>query len=316
MISSSPDFKALEAAATWYVHLNDGTADEARTRAWQAWLKVCPQHAAAWARVEKFQHQWATIPQKAALCSLDAAKAQRRDVLKILGMLLAVGSGTWLAAGQVPYRSMLAGDRTGIRERRSLHLDDGSQLQLNADTALDIHFDSKQRLIRLHRGEILVQTARDSALRPFIVLTGDGSVRALGTRFSVRQLPEQTRVGVLQSAVEIRPYGHMDQPLRLEAGQQVTFDSDEAGEIERLPSASTAWVQGMLSVYDWRLGDFIEELGRYRPGVLRCATSVQGLRISGAFRIDDTETVLQNLSKTLPVKVRYATRYWASVEPA
>ena len=63
------------------------------------------------------------------------------------------------------------------------------------------------------------------------------------------------------------------------------------------------------------VGDFIEELGRYRPGVLRCDPAVQGLSISGAFRIDDTDTVLENLSKTLPVKVRYVTRYWASIEP-
>lgn len=315
-MASSPDFKTLEAAATWYVQLNDGTVSAARTRAWQAWVKSCPQHAAAWARVEKLQSQWAKIPPKAALSSLDAAKAQRRDVLKMLGMLLAVSSGTWLAVEHAPYRSMLAEHRTGLRERRSLSLNDGSQLELNSDTALDILFDSKQRMIRLHRGEILVQTAKDPDQRPFIVHTEDGRVRALGTRFSVRQLPGQTRVGVEQSAVEIRPYSHLDQPLRLEAGQQVTFNRDDVGEVEQLPAASSAWVKGMLSVNDWRLSDFVEELGRYRPGVLRCATSVQGLRISGAFRIDDTETVLENLSKTLPVKVRYLTRYWASIEPA
>lgn len=315
-MSPAPDLKALEAAATWYVQLNDGSADETRTRAWQAWLTSSPQHEAAWARLERFQRQWAMMPQEAALSSLDAAKAQRRDVLKIVAMLLAVGSSSWLAAEHVPYRSMLAEHRTNIRERRSLRLDDGSQLELNADTALDIHFDSTQRLIHLHRGEILVQTARDPDQRPFIVHTQDGRIRALGTRFCVRQLAEHTRVGVEQAAVEIRPYGHSDQPLRLEAGQQVTFDRDEVDAIESLPAASTAWVKGMLSVDDWRLGDFIEELARYRPGVLRCASSVEGLRISGAFRIDDTETVLENLSKTLPVKVRFLTRYWVSVEPA
>ena len=49
---AAPDFKTLEAAATWYVQLNDGSADEACTLAWQTWLKASPQHAAAWARVE------------------------------------------------------------------------------------------------------------------------------------------------------------------------------------------------------------------------------------------------------------------------
>lgn len=92
---------------------------------------------------------------------------------------------------------MLAQQRTSIRERRPLRLDDGSQLALNADTALDIRFDSKQRLIQVYRGEMLVNTAQDSTQRPFIVQTGEGRARALGTRFSVRQLAEQTRVGVL-----------------------------------------------------------------------------------------------------------------------
>mgnify|MGYP000210990401 CR=1 FL=1 len=115
---------------------------------------------------------------------------------------------------------------------------------------------------------------------------------------------------------EVKPIGlGARDSLRLEAGQQVTFDRDAVSAIGLLPAESAAWVQGMLSVNDWPLGDFIEELGRYRPGVLRCDPAVQGLSISGAFRIDDTDTVLENLSKTLPVKVRYVTRYWANIEP-
>lgn len=308
------DLKTLEAAATWYVQLNDGAADEARTRAWQAWLQASPQHAAAWARVEALQQQWARMPQRAALSGLGAAQQQRRDVLKILGVLMAVGAGSWLAVEQVPYRSMLAGQRTHAGERRSLQLDDGTRLEMNVDTSLDIQFDGQQRLIQLYQGEILVQTAKDPAQRPFSVTTSDGNVRALGTRFSVRQWGDHTEVGVEQAAVEVRPRRNHTQRLTLDEGQQVSFDRDAIGRPRPLPQGSTAWVQGMLSVDDWRLGDFITQLGRYRPGVLRCAPAVQNLSISGAFRIDDTDTVLQNLGKSLPVKVTYLTRYWVSVE--
>lgn len=41
-MSASPNLETLEAAATWYVQLNDGTASEARTRAWQAWVQASP----------------------------------------------------------------------------------------------------------------------------------------------------------------------------------------------------------------------------------------------------------------------------------
>lgn len=310
------DMKTLEAAATWYVQLNDGDADTARTQAWQAWLAASPAHAEAWARVEKLQRQWSTVPRQAALAGLGAAQAQRREVLKVLGLLLAVGGGTWLASEQVPYRALLAQQRTGSGERRSLRLDDGSQLELNVDTALDVRFDAQVRAIQLYRGEILINTARDAARRPFIVHTDNGSVRALGTQFNVRQTAQQTQVGVLQSAVEIRPQRHPDQVLRLDAGQQAGFDRDVIGRTQTLPADSAAWVQGMLSVNDWRLGDFIAELGRYRPGLLRCAPSIQGMRISGSFAIDDTDIALANLPKSLPVKVRYLSRYWVSVEPA
>lgn len=72
----------------------------------------------------------------------------------------------------------------------------------------------------------------------------------------------------------------------------------------------------MLTVIDWRLGDFITELSRYRPGVLRCDPGIAHLRLSGAFRIDNTDTILENLSQSLPVTVRFITRYWATVEAA
>ncbi|MNH30545.1 fec operon regulator FecR [compost metagenome] len=48
--------------------------------------------------------------------------------------------------------------------------------------------------------------------------------------------------------------------------------------------------------------------------MLRCAESIADLRLSGAFRIDDTDTVLENLGVSLPVRVRYMTRYWVSIE--
>lgn len=310
------DLKALESAATWYVELTDECTDAAQIHAWQTWLAASPAHAEAWARVEKLQRQLAIVPRQAALSSLGAAQAQRREVLKVLGILLAVGGGSWLAADKIPYHALLAQQRTGTGERRSIRLEDGSQLELNVNTALDVHFDAQVRAIHLYRGEILVSTASDPNQRPLVVHTDNGSVRALGTRFSVRQLPRQTLVGVLQSAVELRPLHHLERVLRLGAGEQAGFDRDTVVGAQPLPSDSTAWVQGMLSVNDARLGDFIDELGRYRVGVLRCAPAIRGMSISGSFRIDDTDIALANLPKSLPVKVHYLSRYWVSVEPA
>ena len=40
----------------------------------------------------------------------------------------------------------------------------------------------------------------------------------------------------------------------------------------------------MLLAQDMRLAELVGELGRYRPGVLRCHPGIADLRVSGAFR--------------------------------
>jgi transmembrane sensor len=64
------------------------------------------------------------------------------------------------------------------------------------------------------------------------------------------------------------------------------------------------------------LGEWVAELGRYRRGVLRCDPAVAGLRVSGAFPLDDTDRALQLLADTFPVRHVWRTRYWVSVEAA
>jgi transmembrane sensor len=94
----------------------------------------------------------------------------------------------------------------------------------------------------------------------------------------------------------------------------VEFTREKITSPMSVPPGAGAWTQGMLTVIEWRLGDFITELSRYRHGFVRCAGSVAGLRLSGAFRLDDTDTILENLGVSLPVKVTYLTRYWVSIE--
>ncbi|WP_437879447.1 FecR domain-containing protein [Pseudomonas sp. LRF_L74] len=311
-MASAPDFKVLEAAATWYVQLNAAPPSEAERQAWQRWLGENPSHAQAWARVEKLQSQLGHLPADVALPALHDARAKRRAVLKTLAILIAMGAGTWQLA---PTERWMAEYRTGKGQRREIRLADGGRLDLNTDSAVDIVYDGNLRLIRLHRGEILVQTAPDPAGRPFVVHTPEGSIRALGTRFDVHSERGTTRVRVLEHAVEVRPLNAPGQSQRLNAGQQLSFDRKQASSATPAASSTGAWSQGMLTVIEWRLADFLSELSRYRPGYLGCADTIADLRLSGAFRLDDTDIILDNLATSLPIKVRYVSRYWVYVEP-
>ncbi|MCU1720737.1 FecR domain-containing protein [Pseudomonas sp. 5P_5.1_Bac1] len=310
------ELHTLEAAANWYVRLNAGTPNDALLRSWQDWLGQNPANARAWARVEKVQAQMGRLPVEVALPTLAGVRARRRAVLKTLALLLAAGASGWIAQESAPAQALFAGVRTGKGERRRIELADGSLLQVNTDSALDIDYDDQQRLLRLHSGEISVQTASDPRGRPFIVQTREGRVRALGTRFCVRSDDGVSRVSVQQHAVEIRTHGQPQQSLRLDAGQSVRFDRQHIAPASAAAPGADAWTQGMLTVIEWRLADFVAELRRYRSGVVRCAETVADLRLSGAFRVDDTDTLLENLGASLPVKVRYLTRYWVSIEAA
>lgn len=83
--------------------------------------------------------------------------------------------------------------------------------------------------------------------------------------------------------------------------------------IHPFKSSEVAWTNGQLIVLNARLGEVIDELGRYRSGVLHCDTRARDLRVSGTFRLDSTDAVLANLQASLPIKVRYFTRYWVSI---
>lgn len=81
------------------------------------------------------------------------------------------------------------------------------------------------------------------------------------------------------------------------------------------PADGALWARGVLAVEDLRLDEFLAELSRYRPGWIRCEPAVAGLRLSGAFMLNDTDAVLDNLARLLPVRVLERTRYWITVAP-
>ncbi|UFH51595.1 FecR domain-containing protein [Pseudomonas sp. KNUC1026] len=305
----------LEAAARWYVDLRCDAHDQALHEAHQRWLDADPGHRLAWERLGRLQARFEQVEPGIASATLSSARLKRREVMKVLSLLIAAGTAGTATWRLTPLPSLMADVHTATGEHKRLQLEDGSQLQLNTATAIDVHYSATLREVQVVRGEILVETAHDTLGRPFIVHTPQGSIRALGTRFLVRSEGAQARVCVLQHAVEIRPASLLS-PVRVEAGQQLLFSQDTSGAVQTATPQADAWTRGMLVVNNWRLEEVISELQRYRSGYLGCNQKVANLRISGAFHLEDIGAVLENLASTLPVRIRAFTPYWARVEPA
>ena len=234
---------------------------------------------------------------------------------------LGVAGGAGLLAAQGGARdgtrALLADYRTATGERRDIALADGGMVSLNTASAVNLRFDGRQRRIELLAGEIMVNSGHGAGSdAPLVVATHEGLVRALGTRFSVRQLDGESRVAVFESAVEIRPGDGVGAHLLLPAGHSAAFTRWHAAAPQAVEPYLDAWSRGQMIVDDVTLGEFLADLSRYRPGLIHCAPEVARLRLSGVFPLFDTERILNMLPNSLPVQVRSRTRYWVSVEPA
>lgn len=308
-------------AAQWFFLISSGDATPAERTRWTRWREADPSHEAAWQRAEQVSRKFGMLPSSLAMPALGrTARVDRRTAIKTLAVLLTAVPSGWLAWRVSPAREWLADHRTATGERRELRLPDGTRIQLNTATAIDVAYDKSLRLVRLRAGEILIDTAPDSvadgdlAYRPFVVETAQGRLRALGTRFVVRQYEDRrSHVAVLDGAVEVRPDDARGLAVVLRAGEQAGFSASAVGEVTAAGSEADDWSRGVLRAKNMRLHDFLAELGRYRPGVLRCDPAVADLRLSGVFQLQDTGPVLDSLPQALPVDVLFRTRYWVTV---
>lgn len=303
-------------AAEWFYLLQSGDATQADHRRWARWCEAHPSHAQAWARAREVGQTFAQLPPAVALPVLGRpARVRRRAAVRALAALLVAAPAGWLAWRQTPARDWLAQHRTGTGERRALVLDDGSRLQLDTASAVDIAFDGRQRLIHLRAGAIHLDTAPDPVQppRPLRVATDQGRLQALGTRFTVRHRRNQVLVAVLDGAVRAEPWDNADGAVVLQAGQQALMTRQQASLPRPVEPQADSWTRGVLHVRGMRLGDFVAELDRYRPGLLRCDPQVADLPVSGVFQLRDTTAILDSLPQVLPVAVAYRSRYWVVV---
>jgi transmembrane sensor len=316
--SDAPDPALIGEAADWVMKLRYG-GDAAKVNGdFERWRRQSPAHAEAWSRAEATLGVFAQVPPAIGKDAFRALQRPgRRRALGVLGplLLLAVPAG-WLAWQRMPWQEWTADVATARGERRSMTLADGSRLVLNTASAVDIVFSAAERRIRLHAGEVLVSTHADPSpvTRPFLVQTPQGTVRAMGTRFSVRRLDDSTtRVAVFEKAVEIRAADGATRVLR--AGGQADFDAGRIGTEAPVDVNAALWERGLLLARNMRLADVLAEMSRHRSGVLRCDPAVAELRVSGAVSLADTDAGLDLLARSLPLRIERTTRYWVTVGP-
>lgn len=324
MAGGQPISEAVaDQAAEWLTLMMSGDATDADRRHWKQWHAAHPDHERAWAHIEAVTQRLKVLEPSAGYKVLSPyAGPKRSGRRKALNLLLwggVAGFTGLLASRTQTWQQQVADYHTSTGEQRTITLQDGTRVTLNTASAFNVRFDGERRLLRLVAGEVLIATARalngSRDPRPLIVETAEGRIRALGTRFSARQWEGRTTVAVQEVAVEITP-ADGGAPRILKAGERAAFTRTSVDAPQALAGTDDAWARGQIVAADTPLGEFLAELGRYRPGILRCDPAVARLRVSGVFPLHDTDRILATLPSVLPVQVRLRTRFWVTVEAA
>ncbi|SEO83538.1 FecR domain-containing protein [Aquisalimonas asiatica] len=308
-------FEVLEQAAEWFATLRAEDATESDRARWREWLQTSSEHQRAWARVEAMEQQFRRLQGEPVEATLNAAGATRRQVLKGLAAMALGGPLLWATVRHAPLAEWTADHRTAVGEVREVQLADGTRLWLNTDTAVNIRFDHQQRTVELVSGEILVETSPDlrTPPRPLQVSTSQGTLRPAGTRFSAHDQGDAIAVRVEAGAVHLAPTREPGTSKRLEAGKQARLTDRRVESPEPL-AANLGWHNGVLRANGMPLGDFLDQLGRYRPGYLGYSHEVADLTLMGVYPLDDTDRVLTALENALPITVRRTTPWWVRVD--
>ncbi|WDZ95666.1 FecR domain-containing protein [Herbaspirillum sp. WKF16] len=318
---NAPADDIVMTAIDWMVKLQSGVATEAEREACRRWRAQSEQHELAWSRLQNLSERVGALPPELAHGVIGAGPARgrhnRRFAVKTLGLALGIGLLVLAGGKTLPWQPLLAQYSTRAGERRRVVLADGSVVDLNTATAIDTRYDDSVRLVQLHRGELLIATARDLAAsyRPFLVQTRLGQARALGTRFQVHDSAAGMLVAVYEGAVEFAPADN-SAPIRIDAGHAGLFDRHGlAAPLAAANEEAAAWTDGFIVADRMRLGQLVAELDRYMPGKLRCDEAIAALPISGVFPIDQPARILAALARTLPVRIDALTSYWITVRP-
>ena len=315
--NSIDSVELLQQAAEWFAVMGDETVSESEKNDWQQWLNHSDQNKQAWRKVEEIDRQFNGLPlvaSRAALSTSKKSQISRRHALKVLGFSFVACGSLWQVARSQQWNAQYSTVRGEISQ---FTLEDGSQLWLNTNSAVDVVYSSTLRRIILHSGEIYIETAQDTLVnkRPLVVDTEMSRLKALGTRFNVREYENKTLLSVSEGAVEIGLKTSSDEHFntqQIDAGQQAYFNENNieaASELEPL-----SWTKGSILANNMRLDDFVDELNRYYNGHLSLDPVVADLRLVGAYPVNDIERIFSALEKTLPVTVSHTLPWWVRIQ--
>lgn len=317
-------------AAAWLLRLRNAPRDRRLEAEFDAWLSRDESHAEAW---KTAQQVWSLTGLVGPASRRPAAHRASRSQDRPLGMprpvernrRLARGWGIGLAAAASicvavalfpSLRLQMQADyASAAGETRTVELADGSRVQLDSGSAIAVDYTSGRRIVTLLAGQAFFSVRHDRQ-RPFSVKAEDVAVTVTGTEFDVRLAPADVSVAVAEGEVHVTyPQGTDARQARadetvLVAGQSLRVHR-QAGAAVLVPvslQAVAPWRRGRLLIESATIGELVDELRRYRSGMIVIADeTLAGQRVTGVFDLTDPIRALKTVVEPHAGRVREIT---------
>jgi transmembrane sensor len=323
----------MRTAGAWLAKRDRGFTPEEQAQ-FDHWRRSAPSHAAAVRQLERTMTTFDRLGELASdyggLPDPDAfaPKAEVRRKRSLRWWVPAISVAAAAAFALLLYRPA-ARTATALQHfatvsggYQHLTLADGSVVDLNGDTILDVAFAPGERRVRLSRGEAHFQVAKNPA-RPFIVSAGSVSFRAVGTAFNIRLGTADVELLVTEGKVQVSPpptetpiIDSVTRPDRIplvEAGYRVLIPLAPAPppRIAAVTPADIeqrlAWQPRLLELRKTPLSQIVAELNQHAPAgsprIVIADDQLADFRIGGNFRADQADAFVRLLETSFDVSV-------------
>lgn len=323
---------SVDQASDWIAKLDRGLTPREEVR-FKAWVFESDENystfmtmARLWDRMDALSRLADVCPQATGTVSWWRRHALAAAATVALAAFLGVWGMQQYSGSDAPRNAVTAQTdayETGIGEHASFSLSDGSTLALNTNSRVSLRYTNSNRLLRLERGEMHIQVAKDVS-RPLSVMVGDRVAQAVGTEFNV-EITDDNRIElvvtegiVVVGVVDARSSERdTDTPLALEAssmvvaaGQEVKIDSaaEPSRKIEPKPlnadeiAVKLSWREGNLIFRGESLEEAISEVNRYTTvKFVFLDEESKKVAVAGLFKAGDVEGLLTTLRQNFNV---------------
>lgn len=306
-------------AINWHVQIESSENPLSTINACNQWRTQDPDHELAWQRINHINATFigthgATSLVKNTLLKTDADYqdiSRRRAIKRLAGSALTLGAIGIIAKHQGAIDFMQA-DYAAAGNAHFHTLADNSELWLNRDSTVEVEFSPLKRHISLTRGEMALSVFQ--ARSPLHIEIPFGKLMTAKGQLFVRHSGDHAIVQMSQGKASLLAQGTNNR-LTIEAGRTYKLDYGKVESIDNNIFDYTSWIEGVFSVRNMPLKPFLQELSHYYPGYLKCDSKLDNALISGVYQLTDIDSILKTIALTVGAKVRYLTRFWATISP-